>query len=77
MSKNAGHLVLFNAIKLLSHSAFALIRFKLINLFQTITTCFEIICIDGLEIYRSFSLSRTKKINWKPSSGRNQENEML
>ena len=52
MSKNAGHLVLFNAIKLLSHSAFALIRFKLIYLFQTITTCFEIICIDGLEIYK-------------------------
>ena len=27
--------------------------------------------------YRSFSLSRNKKINWKPSSGRSQENEML
>ena len=26
---------------------------------------------------RSFSLSRNKKLNWKPSSGRNQENEML
>ena len=27
--------------------------------------------------YRSLSLSRNKKINWKPSSGRSQENEML
>ena len=27
--------------------------------------------------YRSFSLSRNKNINWKPSSGRSQENEML
>ena len=27
--------------------------------------------------YLSFSLSRNKKINWKPSSGRSQENEML
>ena len=45
-----GHLMLFNAIKLLSHATFALIRFKLIYLFQMITTCFEIICIDGLEI---------------------------
>ena len=27
--------------------------------------------------YRSFSLSRSKKINWKSSSGRSQENEML
>ena len=27
--------------------------------------------------YRSFSLSRNKKINWKPFSGRSQENEML
>ena len=27
--------------------------------------------------YRSFSLSRNKKLNGKPSSGRNQENEML
>ena len=27
--------------------------------------------------YRSFSLSRYKKINWKPSSGRSQENEIL
>ena len=26
---------------------------------------------------RSFSLSRNEKINWKPSSGRSQENEML
>ena len=26
---------------------------------------------------RSFSLSRNKKINWKPSSGRSQENEMF
>ena len=26
---------------------------------------------------RSFSLSRNKKINWKPSSGRSKENEML
>ena len=26
---------------------------------------------------RSFSLSRNKKINWKPSSGRSRENEML
>ena len=30
-----------------------------------------------LVLYRSFSLSRNKKINWKPSSGRSQENEML
>ena len=28
-------------------------------------------------LYRSFSLSRNKKIKWKPSSGRTQENEML
>ena len=28
-------------------------------------------------LYRSFSLSCNKKINWKPSSGRSQENEML
>ena len=28
-------------------------------------------------VYRSFSLSRNKKLNWKPSSGRSQENEML
>ena len=28
-------------------------------------------------LYRSFSLSRNKKLNWKPSSGRNQGNEML
>ena len=28
-------------------------------------------------LYRSFSLSRNKKINWKPSFGRSQENEML
>ena len=28
-------------------------------------------------INRSFSLSRNKKINWKLSSGRGQENEML
>ena len=27
--------------------------------------------------HRSFSLSRTKKLNWKPSGGRSQENEML
>ena len=27
--------------------------------------------------YRSISLSRNKKINWKPSSGRSQENDML
>ena len=27
--------------------------------------------------YRSFSLSRNKQINWKPSSVRSQENEML
>ena len=27
--------------------------------------------------YRLFSLSRNKEINWKPSSGRSQENEML
>ena len=26
---------------------------------------------------RSFSLSRNRKLNWKPSSGRSQENEML
>ena len=26
---------------------------------------------------RSFSLSRNKKSNWKPASGRSQENEML
>ena len=51
-----GYLILFNAIKLLSHSTFALIRLSFtIFLFQTITTCFEIICIDhvdGLEIYK-------------------------
>ena len=29
------------------------------------------------DIYRSFSLSRNKKINWKPSSGRSRENDML
>ena len=28
-------------------------------------------------LYRSFSLSRNKKINWKPSCERSQENEML
>ena len=28
-------------------------------------------------LYRSFSLSRHKKINWKPSCGRSQENEVL
>ena len=28
-------------------------------------------------LYRSFSLLRNKKIKWKPSSGRTQENEML
>ena len=28
-------------------------------------------------LYRSFSLSRNKKANWKPSGGRSQENEML
>ena len=28
-------------------------------------------------LYRSFSLSRNKKVNWKPSGGRSQENEML
>ena len=28
-------------------------------------------------VYRSFSLSRNKKINWKPSSGRSQDNEKL
>ena len=27
--------------------------------------------------YRSFSLSRNKKINWKPSIERSQENDML
>ena len=27
--------------------------------------------------YRSFSLSCDKKINWKPSSGRSRENDML
>ena len=32
---------------------------------------------DALDSYRSFSLSRNKKINWKPSSVRSQENEML
>ena len=28
-------------------------------------------------IYKSFSLSRNEKRNWKPPSGRSQENEML
>ena len=32
---------------------------------------------NGLKFNRSFSLSRNKKINWKPSSGRSPENEML
>ena len=32
---------------------------------------------DDTDAYRSFSLSRNKKIYWKPSSGRSQENEML
>ena len=32
---------------------------------------------DMTALYRSFSLSRNKKINWKPSSGRSQENEMV
>ena len=32
---------------------------------------------SAVQPYRSFSLSRNKKINWKPSSGRSQENEML
>ena len=27
--------------------------------------------------YRSFSLSRNQKLDWKPSSGRDQENEMF
>ena len=27
--------------------------------------------------YRSFSQPRNKKLNWKPSSGRSQENDML
>ena len=38
---------------------------------------FLITILEILALNRSFSLSRTKKINWKPSSGRNQENEML
>ena len=29
------------------------------------------------KVYKSFSLSRNKNLNWKPSSGRSQENEML
>ena len=37
---------------------------------QSMKSCHE-------ETNRSFSLSRNKKINWKPSSGRSQENEML
>ena len=32
---------------------------------------------DFSEENRSFSLSRNKNLNWKPSGGRNQENEML
>ena len=30
---------------------------------------------EGAGFYRSFSLSRNKKLNWRPSSGRSQENE--
>ena len=37
---------------------------------QSMKSCHE-------ETNRSFSLSRNKKINWKPSSGRSQENEMF
>ena len=32
---------------------------------------------NGFKTNRSFSLSRNKKLNWKPSRGRSQENEML
>ena len=32
---------------------------------------------NRMSCYRSFSLSRNKKLDWKPSSGRNQENETL
>ena len=37
--------------------------------------CFVLFCL--FVSYRSFSLSRNKKFNWKPSRGRSQENEML
>ena len=32
---------------------------------------------SGLFVYGSFPLSRNKNLNWKPFSGRSQENEML
>ena len=35
----------------------------------------KLLWVRSLLVYRSFSLSRNKKINWKPSSGRSQENE--
>ena len=43
---------------------------KLTNHFQVYRILFE----DNFR-YRSFSLSLNKKINWKPSGGRSQENE--
>ena len=52
MSKQVEYLILFNAIKLLSpiqllqQYGLSFTNF----LFQTITTCFEIVCIDGLGI---------------------------
>ena len=54
MSKQVEYLILFNAIKLLSpiqllqQYGLSCTNF----LFQTITTCFEIVCIDGLEILK-------------------------
>ena len=52
MSKQVEYLILFNAIKLLSPSQL-LQQYDLNftnSLFQTITTRFEIVCIDGLRI---------------------------
>ena len=50
---------------------------------QKRTLDFPYICVQFFpgnfyrQMYRSFSLSRNKKINCKPSSGRSQENDML
>ena len=52
MSKQEEYLILFNAIKLLSPIQL-LQQYDLIFtnfLFQTIKTCFEMVCIDGLGI---------------------------
>ena len=44
---------------------------------RSVLTTSHLKALRRAEGYRSFSLSRNKKLNWKPSSGRSQENEML